>query len=111
MDNPTEEQVINLLCNLPFPCYFGKGRDGVLEVHIPIKEQNMKVYLIDDRQLDYQEPTMTATGEYISDEEFIEIAEQDGTVYSLDCFQKQWNSNELFEQYGEDLNNHWIRIL
>ena len=71
----------------------------------------MKVYLIDDRQLDYQEPTMPASGEYLSDEEFIEIAEYEGTVYSLEGFQKQWNSNQLFKQYGEDLGNHWIRIL
>ena len=71
----------------------------------------MKVYLIDDRQLDYQEPTMPASGEYLSDEEFIGIAEGEGTVYSLEGFQKQWNSNALFKQYGEDLNNHWIRIL
>ena len=38
MANPTEKQVIRLLSELPFPCYFGKDRDGVLEVQIPIKE-------------------------------------------------------------------------
>ena len=71
----------------------------------------MRVYLIDDRQLDYQEPTMPASGEHLSDTQFIAIAEHEGTVYSLEGFQKQWNSNELFKQYGEDLNNYWIRIL
>jgi hypothetical protein len=69
----------------------------------------MRVYLIDDRQLDYQEPTMPASGEYLSDEEFIEIAEGEGTVYSLEGFQKQWNSNELIDNI--EIRNHWIRIL
>jgi hypothetical protein len=36
-----EEQVIRLLSELPFPCYFGKDRDGVLEVHIPVKESEV----------------------------------------------------------------------
>lgn len=40
MANPTEEQVIRLLSELPFPCYFGKDRDGVLEVQIPIMDED-----------------------------------------------------------------------
>lgn len=67
----------------------------------------MRVYLIDDRQLDYQEPTMPASAEYFSDEEFIEIAEREGTVYSLEGFQKEWNTNALIEE----LDQHWIRII
>ena len=67
----------------------------------------MRVYLIDDRQLDYQEPTMPASAEYFSDEEFIEIAKSEGTVYSLEDFQKEWNTNALIEE----LDQHWIRII
>ena len=40
----------------------------------------MKVYLLDDRQIDYQEPTMPASAEHFSDEEFIELAESYSTV-------------------------------
>ena len=35
--NPTESEVIDCLASLPFPCYFGKDRDGVLEITIPVK--------------------------------------------------------------------------
>lgn len=69
----------------------------------------MKIYLIDDRQVDYQQ--VGASPRKWTDEEFIEFAEGEGTVYSLEGFQKQWNSNELFKEYGEDLEQHWIRIL
>ena len=71
----------------------------------------MRVYLVDDRQLDYQRPTMPSSAKYLSDEEFIEFAEIEGSVYSLEGFQEQWNSNELFKQYGEELEQHWIRII
>ena len=42
MAKPTEEQVIRSLSELPFPCYFGKDRDGVLEVHIPVEESEVQ---------------------------------------------------------------------
>ena len=71
----------------------------------------MRIYLINDRQLDYQEPTMPSSAEYLSDEEFIEIAESEGTVYSLEGFQKEWNNNHLFSDYGDELDQHWIRII
>jgi hypothetical protein len=71
----------------------------------------MRVYLIDDRQLDYQEPTMPSSAEYLSNEEFIEIAESEGTVYSLEGFQKEWNNNHLFSDYGDELDQYWIRII
>ena len=35
---PTEDEVIDCLASLPFKCYFGKDRDGILEIRIPIKE-------------------------------------------------------------------------
>jgi hypothetical protein len=34
---PTYEEVINAIADLPFPCYHGKDKDGLIEVHIPIK--------------------------------------------------------------------------
>jgi len=37
-NNPTESEVIECLASLPFKCYFGKDRDGILEIRIPIKE-------------------------------------------------------------------------
>jgi hypothetical protein len=37
-ENPTESEVIKCLASLPFKCYFGKDRDGILEIRIPIKE-------------------------------------------------------------------------
>ena len=37
-NNPTEDEVIDCLASLPFKCYFGKDRDGILEIRIPIKE-------------------------------------------------------------------------
>ena len=36
MKEPTYEEVIDAIADLPFPCYHGKDRDGVLEIHIPI---------------------------------------------------------------------------
>ena len=36
---PTENEVIEQLSSLPFPIYFGKDRDGVLEVLIPVKDK------------------------------------------------------------------------
>jgi len=67
----------------------------------------MKVYLIDDRQVDYQE--VGASPRKWTDEEFIEFAEYEGTVYSLEGFQKQWNTNQLIEEI--EVREHWIRIL
>ena len=67
----------------------------------------MKVYLIDDRQVDYQQ--VGATPHKWTDEEFIEFAEYEGTVYSLEGFQEQWNTNQLIEEI--EVRRHWIRIL
>ena len=69
----------------------------------------MRVYLIHDRQVDYQE--VEANPQKWTDEEFIEFAENEGTDYSLEGFQKEWNTNELFSDYGEELDQHWIRII
>ena len=66
----------------------------------------MKIYLIDDRQVDYQQ--VGASPRKWTDEEFIEFAENEGTVYSLEGFQNQWHNGELFEL---DLIQTWIRIL
>ena len=67
----------------------------------------MKVYLIDDRQVDYQE--LDASPRNWTDEEFIEFAESEGTVYSLEGFQKQWNTNQLINDL--EIRSHWMRIL
>ena len=66
----------------------------------------MRIYLIDDRQVDYQQ--VGASPRKWTDEEFIEFAENEGTVYSLEGFQNQWHNGELFEL---DLIQTWIRIL
>jgi hypothetical protein len=67
----------------------------------------MRIYLIDDRQVDYQE--VDASPRKWTDEEFIEFAESEGTVYSLEGFQKQWNTNQLIDDI--EIRNHWMRIL
>ena len=67
----------------------------------------MRVYLIDDRQVDYQQ--VGASPRKWTDEEFIEFAESEGTTYSLEDFQKQWNTNQLIEEI--EIREHWIRIL
>jgi len=41
-DYPTYEEVIDAIADLPFPCYHGKDRDGVIEIHIPIAKQWIK---------------------------------------------------------------------
>lgn len=38
MREPTEAEVLINLRRLPFPIYFGKDRDGMLEVLIPINQ-------------------------------------------------------------------------
>ena len=40
---PTYEEVIDAISDLPFPCYHGKDRDGVIEIHIPIAKQWIKI--------------------------------------------------------------------
>tara|TARA_R110001606_G_C15027591_1_gene610569 strand:+ start:34 stop:282 length:249 start_codon:yes stop_codon:yes gene_type:complete len=37
-NKPTESEVIDCLASLPFKCYFGKDRDGILEITIPVKQ-------------------------------------------------------------------------
>jgi len=66
----------------------------------------MKIYLIDDRQVNYQE--VGSSPRKWTYEEFVEFAENEGTVYSLEGFQNQWHNGELFEL---DLEQSWIRIL
>ena len=36
---PTEERVIKALAKLPFAVYWGKDRDGVIEITIPVKQE------------------------------------------------------------------------
>lgn len=36
---PTYQEVMNAIADLPFPCYRGKDKDGVIEIHIPVKEK------------------------------------------------------------------------
>jgi len=83
----------------------------LIRVPLTKKARNkiMRVYLINDRQLDYKEPTMPSSAEHLTDEDFIASAECEGTVYSLEEFQKRWNSNQLFKE--QELEQHWIRIL
>ena len=66
----------------------------------------MRIYLIDDRQVDYQQCTQHP--HKWTDEQFKEFAEQQGTVYSIEGFQNQWHFGDLFEK---DLEQHFIRIL
>ena len=67
----------------------------------------MKIYIIDDRQVDYQQ--LDESPRHWTDDEFIEFAESEGTVYSLEGFQKQWNNNQLIDDI--EIRNHWMRIL
>ena len=66
----------------------------------------MRIYLIDDRQIDYQE--VPVTPQKWTDRMFIDFAEQQGSVYSFEGFQNQWHNGELFEL---DLEQSWIRII
>jgi hypothetical protein len=40
--NPTEQEVIDLVSKLPFVVHYGKDRDGVLELQIPICDETHK---------------------------------------------------------------------
>jgi len=66
----------------------------------------MRIYLIDDRQIDYQEVAINP--QKWTDKMFIEFAVQKGSVYSIEGFQNQWLNGELFEL---DLEQSWIRII
>jgi len=37
-NDPTKDEVIKHLVSLPFKCYYGRNRDGILEIRIPIEE-------------------------------------------------------------------------
>ena len=78
------------------------------ELFVPKEET--RVYLVDDRQVDYQE--VVASPRKWTDEKFIEFAENEGSVYSLDGFQNQWNNRiPKGEFFNLDLEQTWIRII
>ena len=67
----------------------------------------MKIYLIHDRQVPWGKYKQCPTK--WTDKQFIEFAEQEGSVYTIEGFQNQWHDGELFEYV--DLEQHFIRIL
>ena len=67
----------------------------------------MRIYLIHDRQVPWGKNKQSPL-EW-TDEKFIEFAEQEGSVYTIEGFQNQWNDGELFEYV--ELEQHYIRIL
>lgn len=42
LNEPTYEEVMNAIADLPFTCLQGKDRDGVIEIHIPVKESEVQ---------------------------------------------------------------------
>ena len=42
LNEPTYQEVMNAIADLPFPCYQGKDKDGVIEIHIPVKESEVQ---------------------------------------------------------------------
>ena len=60
----------------------------------------MKIYIVDESHTN-DCPSM------YTDEQFKDVAESQGFVYSLEGFQHQWNATKL------DVNQdyHWIRFL
>ena len=56
-----------------------------------------RIYLVDADNFKHE-------SEY-SEEDFMDQAEMEGTVYSLNFFVEKWNVDEL------DIANTWIRIL
>jgi hypothetical protein len=60
----------------------------------------MKIYIVDEKH------TKGCPSTY-SDEQFMDEAEYQGVVYSLEGFQKQWNETKL----DADPDYHWIRFL
>jgi hypothetical protein len=61
---------------------------------------HFRVYLVDENHVDDCPSTY-------SDEKFKEVAEEQGFVFSLGGFEKQWNNTKL----DVDQDYHWIRIL
>lgn len=61
---------------------------------------HFRVYLVDENHVDDCPSTY-------SDEKFKQVAEEQGFVFSLGGFEKQWNDTAL----DVDQDYHWIRIL
>lgn len=59
-----------------------------------------KIYIVDESHTD-DCPSM------YTDEQFKDVAESQGFVYSLEGFQHQWNETKL----DVDQDYHWIRFL
>ena len=60
----------------------------------------LQVYIVDENYTEDCPSTYT-------DEQFMDIAESQGFVYSIEGFQKQWNDTEL----DVDQDYHWIRFI
>ena len=69
---------------------------------------HFRVYVVDDRSTDELfDGDVGGCPSTFSDEKFKEVAEEQGFVFSLGGFEKQWNATAL----DVDQHNHWIRIL
>jgi hypothetical protein len=66
--------------------------------------KEIKAYVINDEQLDLYETSVYD----LTDDEFMRLAEESGSVYSLSEFEKIYNANE-----SEELNPdyHFIRFI
>lgn len=53
-------------------------------------KKEVRVYLISTEIVEEKYPELDSINN-ISDEEFMDMAEEEGTVYSLKGFQEQWN--------------------
>ncbi len=61
-----------------------------------------RIYIVDENHIDEDDCASMYT-----DEQFKDVAESQGFVYSLEGFQHQWNEDKL----NIDQDCHWIRFL
>lgn len=63
---------------------------------------NIRIYIItSEAYIDYREKHNIKRVEDIPDNDFIDMAEEEGTIYSLNNFQFQWNNNPEFMPYAD----------
>lgn len=71
--------------------------------------ENAIIYIItDEAYTDYSESHVINGVEDIPDDDFIEMAEEEGYVFTLKGFEISWNE---FSQFMPDADNSYIRII
>jgi len=91
----TVSQILNKDVSLDEAKDFANNQFGVLSSFLR-KRFETRVYIIDKgiKGIDYDENPVLW-----SDEDFIEVAETDGNVYSLEGFKRTFNDNDFDSKY------------